>query len=293
MVVLLLVIILASQFSSAAFIHPQFTTKISNAGAWRKNHHPSLLVLFYSPSSTSPDSGMSSNSNVAQTPNLAQVPQRQRQRQKQKHYSQEEETPIFQEILGPFQPRLFMKFWTKHPLLIRNAFPPNTTSSWPTIQEILTLAREEEDAEVRLITQRSSSHYELTIGYDEPTIAMHAHGGNTTMPSVILLINDVDRFQPSLSDWISQTFSFIPTWRIDDGQMSYSKFKGATIGRHVDNYDVFCKWFPSSFFFKYKYHNNALFLLKCTIQKTLSFGFPSDSNKRNQRMENREIICFS
>jgi hypothetical protein len=228
-------------FSSAAFIHPPFTRKISNAGTtWSNNHHPSFKNLLYSPSTTSPDSGISSDSNVSQIPNPAQVPQR--QMQKQRRYGQEDESPIFQEILGPFQPHLFMKYWTKHPLLMRNAFPPNTTSSWPTIQEILTLASEEEDAEVRLITQRSSSHYELTIGY-EPSVAMHAHDGNTTMPSVILLINDVDRFQPTLSDWMSRTFSFIPTWRIDDGQMSYSKTKGATIGRHVDNYDVFCKWF--------------------------------------------------
>jgi hypothetical protein len=154
------------------------------------------------------------------------------------HHNTSEELPIFQEISGPFQPHLFTNSWTKHPLLIRNAFP--STSSWPTIQEIQTLAteEEEEDVEVRRITQLSSTYYELTIGGYDPST-------DYNNKSVVLIVNDVDRFLPTLSDWISETFSFLPAWRIDDGQMSYSPKKGATIGRHVDNYDVFCKLFLS------------------------------------------------
>jgi hypothetical protein len=248
-IMILLLVTLASQLrvttqfvsSSAGIIPPLPMTKCSNVDSTTTTppKQRPAFVLLDSSSSASTDSEMCNDSTMAQIPPTTTA--QEREEQKSRNKDQDEELPIFQEILGPFQPHYFRNHWTKHPLLIRKAFPPNTTSSWPTIQEIVTLASEEEDAEVRLITQTSSSHYELTIGYD-PTIAQDAPKGNsTTTPSVILLINDVDRFHPTLSDWISQTFSFIPTWRMDDGQMSYSKTKGATIGRHVDNYDVFCK----------------------------------------------------
>ncbi len=37
-----------------------------------------------------------------------------------------------------------------------------------------------------------------------------------------MVVNDVDRFHPSLFDFISENFSFIPQWRRDDGQSTYN-----------------------------------------------------------------------
>ena len=61
-----------------------------------------------------------------------------------------------------------------------------------------------------------------------------------------LLVNDVDRWFPKLSDWMDRRFnsnksngSVLPArWRRDDAQISLSYPKGG-IGPHVDNYDVF------------------------------------------------------
>lgn len=53
-----------------------------------------------------------------------------------------------------------------------------------------------------------------------------------------LVVNDVDRYHPPLSDWMEETFSFLPRWRRDDGQVSLAH-AGGGIGPHVDNYDVF------------------------------------------------------
>lgn len=53
-----------------------------------------------------------------------------------------------------------------------------------------------------------------------------------------LVVNDVDRYYPPLADWIHSTFSFLPHWRMDDGQISLAE-EGGGIGPHVDNYDVF------------------------------------------------------
>ncbi len=53
-----------------------------------------------------------------------------------------------------------------------------------------------------------------------------------------LVVNDVDRYYPPLADWIHSIFSFLPHWRMDDGQISLAE-EGGGIGPHVDNYDVF------------------------------------------------------
>ena len=53
-----------------------------------------------------------------------------------------------------------------------------------------------------------------------------------------LVVNDIDRFYPPAADWMHDAFSFLPKWRMDDGQISLAE-KGGGIGPHVDNYDVF------------------------------------------------------
>ena len=53
-----------------------------------------------------------------------------------------------------------------------------------------------------------------------------------------LVVNDVDRYIPQLSDWMDTEFGFIPRWRRDDAQISLAPTDGG-IGPHVDNYDVF------------------------------------------------------
>jgi 50S ribosomal protein L16 3-hydroxylase len=115
----------------------------------------------------------------------------------------------------------------------------------------------EDDAEIRLITQQEPGNdesYELKLGplddeeicrlFDQPSASIASadddSDSKSTQKNNVLIINDVDRFLPALSDWMANAFSFIPNWRRDDGQMSYSN-AGAGIGRHVDNYDVFCE----------------------------------------------------
>ena len=53
-----------------------------------------------------------------------------------------------------------------------------------------------------------------------------------------LLMNDVDRYRPSLAAWMDQEFGFLPRWRRDDAQISIAP-TGGGIGPHVDSYDVF------------------------------------------------------
>eukprot|EP00536_Pseudo-nitzschia_multiseries_P008478 jgi/Psemu1/198185/e_gw1.215.85.1 len=70
--------------------------------------------------------------------------------------------------------------------------------------------------------------------------------GNQTNVARTLLVNDVDRWYPKLSEWMDRRFngngaqgSVLPArWRRDDAQISLS-YPAGGIGPHVDNYDVF------------------------------------------------------
>jgi len=134
--------------------------------------------------------------------------------------------------------------------LIRNAFDPEQIKNdygegcWPTPKDLLFLACDE-DAESRIITHvpNDLSSYELELGpFDEEEIQDLLPSSQIETsdhaPKWTLVINDVDRYSPSLTDWIHSTFEFLPTWRRDDAQFSLSQKLGG-IGPHVDNYDVF------------------------------------------------------
>lgn len=169
----------------------------------------------------------------------------------QKCFDEKNKEPfLIAEQCGPFTPQLFAlsQCWTLKPFIVRNAFGADQKDNWPTVQDLQELAMNE-DSEVRLITQNEPGNdesYELNVGpfddeYTERLFDQFRDSVEATKAkNSVLVINDVDRFLPALSDWMASKFSFIPTWRRDDGQMSYSNI-GAGIGRHVDNYDVFCK----------------------------------------------------
>ncbi len=53
-----------------------------------------------------------------------------------------------------------------------------------------------------------------------------------------LVVNGVDVAVPHVADELLPCFSFLPSWRIDDVQVSYSPARGS-VGPHSDQYDVF------------------------------------------------------
>ncbi len=133
--------------------------------------------------------------------------------------------------------------WGSHPILLRNAFLKEAQNlqlnsdeaPWPTWEDVMNLASDEE-AEARLITHDSSDGkpWSLKLGpFKEHELS---HIESETKWSVV--VNDVDRFHPCLSDWIGVLFGMIPQWRRDDGQISLSN-AGWGIGSHVEDYDVF------------------------------------------------------
>lgn len=117
---------------------------------------------------------------------------------------------------------------------------------WPDWGDVMELASDE-DAESRLITHipDDETSWELEMGpleidpaHTDTDTDAHIGGECDENRKWTVVVNDVDRFVPSLSEWIGDNFAMIPQWRRDDGQISLSN-QGGGIGAHVDDYDVF------------------------------------------------------
>jgi 50S ribosomal protein L16 3-hydroxylase len=134
-------------------------------------------------------------------------------------------------------------------LLIRNAFVNSTTEAWPLWEELLSLAcypeKEEENVDccdsgesARLIRHKPGhlDSFSLELGPFPRELLQDAMMSESERWTIV--VNDVDRYMPSLDQWMNDNFDFLPRWRRDDAQISLAGKEGG-IGPHVDNYDVF------------------------------------------------------
>lgn len=120
-------------------------------------------------------------------------------------------------------------YWQKKPLLIRQAFNNFDTPISPDELAGLSL---EEDTTPRLITCDSAGQYHLENGpFTEDRF------GQLNDNNWSLLVTDVEKHLPDMAVYL-KPFQFIPNWRIDDLMISYAPI-GASVGAHVDEYDVF------------------------------------------------------
>lgn len=134
-------------------------------------------------------------------------------------------------LLGGLSSDEFLRaYWQKKPLLVRGALPGFTSPISP--EELAGLSCEEE-ASARLILEKGGAYpWELRYGpFVEQDFAALPEKHWT------LLVQEVDRWVPDVVR-ILDYFRFIPNWRIDDVMVSYAP-EGASVGAHVDNYDVF------------------------------------------------------
>lgn len=125
---------------------------------------------------------------------------------------------------------VFLKeYWQQKPLLIRQAFPDFDT---PLPADELAGLALEPDTAGRIITQDDDDAYHLEQGpFDEDRFS------TLTDNRWSLLVTDIEKHLPEFKAYL-QPFRFIPDWRIDDLMISYAP-DGASVGAHVDEYDVF------------------------------------------------------
>ncbi len=130
---------------------------------------------------------------------------------------------------GIDEKRFLKEYWQQKPLLIRQAFPDFDT---PLPADELAGLALEPDTAGRIITQDDNAAYHLEQGpFDEDRFS------TLTDNNWSLLVTDIEKHLPEFKAYL-QPFRFIPDWRIDDLMISYAP-DGASVGAHVDEYDVF------------------------------------------------------
>jgi 50S ribosomal protein L16 3-hydroxylase len=125
--------------------------------------------------------------------------------------------------------RFLTQYWQRRPLLIRQALPGFQT---PLPADELAGLSLEADTTPRLITRDVNGDYHLEHGPFEAGRFQQLTGNDWS-----LLVTDVEKHLPELAVYL-QAFTFLPCWRIDDLMVSYAPV-GASVGAHIDEYDVF------------------------------------------------------
>jgi 50S ribosomal protein L16 3-hydroxylase len=117
-------------------------------------------------------------------------------------------------------------YWQQKPVVLRGFF---SQFNDPIDEHDLAGLAQEEDIDSRIISN-NSGNWHVTQG--PITNFEDACKGKWT-----LLVQGVDRYIQDVSSIITP-FSFIPNWRLDDLMVSFAN-KGAGVGAHIDQYDVF------------------------------------------------------
>lgn len=130
---------------------------------------------------------------------------------------------------GIDQQRFLDEYWQKKPLLIRDAFPNFAT---PLPADELAGLSLETDVTGKIITRDKNGAYHLENGPFSEDRFDTLTGNNWS-----LLVTDVEKHLPQFATYL-QPFRFIADWRIDDLMVSYAP-DGASVGAHIDEYDVF------------------------------------------------------
>ena len=142
-----------------------------------------------------------------------------------------------------FKDRFLTEYWQKRPLFIRNAFTESELMGIPRKRDLLDMSVDD-DVESRILIQHEDRSWSKQYGPFERNflnkLRKTNRGGNDGPQenSWTILVQEVDRHVPKVSDLWSTYFDFIPSWRRDDVMVSCAT-EGGGIGAHVDNYDVF------------------------------------------------------
>ena len=172
---------------------------------------------------------------------------------------------MIETLEGPFSSQDVTRFWGQNPFVVRKAFNADEllqSQTWPNWQDIVDLACsegadawQEEDEKDQEVWGHDDEDTFMSSG-ESARLIRHIPGKLDSFQADLgpftykdleeicdnekwsLLMNDVDRYHPSLADWMDKNFGFLPRWRRDDAQISIAP-TGGGIGPHVDSYDVF------------------------------------------------------
>ncbi len=118
-------------------------------------------------------------------------------------------------------------YWQQRPYLFRQTDLP--IDSVPNRAQLFELA-EQDGVQSRIIYSPDQQRYRAV--YDEPDAWESLTDQHPT-----LLVSDIEKWRPQTLSILS-ALPFIKAWRFDDLMLSYAP-KGASVGAHIDQYDVF------------------------------------------------------
>lgn len=118
-------------------------------------------------------------------------------------------------------------YWQQRPYLFRHTDLP--TGTVPSREQLFELANRE-GVQSRIIYSPDQHRYMAV--YDEPDTWESLANQNPT-----LLVSDIEKWCPQTLAILS-ALPFIKAWRFDDLMLSYAP-EGASVGAHIDQYDVF------------------------------------------------------
>ncbi|WP_395376622.1 cupin domain-containing protein [Marinicella sp. W31] len=120
-----------------------------------------------------------------------------------------------------------LNYWQQKPHLFQDTCLP--VDILPDRHQLFQLA-EQEDVQSRIVYTEDNKHYQLL--HDEPQAWDTLKHLKPT-----LLVSDIEKWWPSALALLDY-FPFIKSWRFDDLMLSYAP-TGASVGAHLDHYDVF------------------------------------------------------
>lgn len=132
--------------------------------------------------------------------------------------------------LGMPPAQFLRRYWQKHPLLVRGAFPGFDPPLAP--DDLAGLACEEIALSRLVVHDRARDAWQVRQG-------PFAESDFAALPARdwTLLVQDCDKLIGEVEQLLVP-FRFLPDWRIDDVMVSYA-VPGGSVGAHVDQYDVF------------------------------------------------------
>lgn len=123
--------------------------------------------------------------------------------------------------------RFLAQYWQKKPVVLKSFFQPFEDLI---DENDLAGIAQEPNADSRIVSRDENEVWRNTAGpFDDfNTVCIGAWS---------LLVQGTEQYIPEIDD-LFEEFSFVPYWRMDDVMVSYS-VKGAGVGAHIDQYDVF------------------------------------------------------
>ena len=124
-------------------------------------------------------------------------------------------TASLQTISGPWNATAFSatQCWGRCPLLMTKAFDTNSLPCWEDITTLACTSEENDSVTSRLIQHipNTLDTYQVDFGPFEPSDLAENLKQNDKM-SFTLVVNDVDRLIPPVSDWMDLYFDFLPRY---------------------------------------------------------------------------------